>query len=211
MRLVLIDDHPLVLQGLQAVLQLQDDMEVVDTAACGEEACRSLQLHQPDIALVDLHLQGEYGLDIVKQGRRLAPNCRFIILTSFSDRCDIKQALAEKVDGYVLKEAMPEELVTAIRMAHKGRTYIDPGIMQILVEQQGSDPLEQLTPRELEVLAALAHGMSNRDIADFLYVTEYTVKKHVSQILDKLSLADRTQAALYAYSRGLGKPGFLCS
>ncbi len=211
MRLVLVDDHPLVLHGLQAILQLQGDMEVVDTAASGEEACRSLELHQPDIALVDLHLNGEYGLDIIKRGRYLAPHCRFIILTSFSNRCDVKQALTEKVDGYVLKEALPDELVTAIRMAVKGRTYIDPGIMQLLVEPQNSDPLEQLTPRELEVLAALSHGMCNRDIAADLYVTEYTVKKHVSQILEKLNLADRTQAALYAYSRGLGKPNFLCS
>lgn len=211
MRLVLVDDHPLVLQGMRSVLQLHGDMEVVDTATCGEEACRALELHQPDIALVDLRLQGEYGLDIVRRGRSLAPGCRFIILTSFSERGDIKQALAEKVDGYVLKEAMPEELIAAIRLAYKGRTYIDPNIIQILVEDRGNDPIEQLTPREMEVLAALAHGMANRDIADSLYVTEYTIKKHVSQILDKLNLADRTQAALFAYSRGMGRPAFLCS
>lgn len=210
MRLVLVDDHPLVLQGISAVLRFQEDMEVVGTATSGAEALTVLQECQPDLALVDLRLPGEYGLDIIRRSRKVAPGCRFIILTSFSEKAEVKQALAEKVEGYVLKEATPEELVAAIRLVSKGRTYIDPAIMQILMNSASEDPMEQLTPREMEVLAALAQGMSNRDIADYLFVTEYTVKKHVSQILDKLNLSDRTQAALYAYSRGMGQASLLC-
>lgn len=205
MRLVLIDDHPLVIQGIAAVVQDQPDIEVVGTATSGSAGLRVLEECQPDVAIVDMRLPGEYGLDIIKKGRLVARGCRFIILTSFYERADVKRAIAEKVEGYVLKEATPEELISAIRLVGKGRHYIDPAIMQCMVESEQKDPMENLTPREMEVLEALARGMSNRDIADALYVTEYTIKKHVSQILEKLNLADRTQAALYAVSKGLGK------
>jgi len=211
MRLVLIDDHPLVLQGISAVVQLQDDMEVVGTASCGEEGFKVLAEYQPDVALVDLKLPGEYGLDIIKRGRDAAPKCRFIVLTSYSDRTDVRRAMNEKVEGYILKEAMPEEIINAVRLVGRGRNYIDPSIMQSFMTQDEEDPIEQLTPREMEVLAEVASGMSNRDIADSLFVTEYTVKKHVSQILDKLNLSDRTQAALYAFSRGIGQVNAFCS
>lgn len=205
MKLALIDDHPLVLQGIEAVIQCQQDMQVVGTANCGDTGISLLKQHQPDIALVDLRLPGEYGLDIIKKARKIAPQCRFIILTSYSDRADIKRAMTEKIEGYILKEAMPEEIVNAIRLVARNRTYIDPVIMQTLLGQDKDDPIEQLTPRELEVIEYLAMGMSNRDIASALFVTEYTIKKHVGQILEKLELADRTQAALYAYSHGMGQ------
>lgn len=133
----------------------------------------------------------------------MPPRCRFIVLTSFSNWADVRRAMTEKVEGYVLKDALPEELISAIRLVACGRTYIDPTIVQTLMTQDGNDPLARLTPRETEVLAALARGMSNKDIAANLFVTEYTVKKHISQIFGKLELTDRTQAALYAFSRGL--------
>lgn len=205
MRLALIDDHPLVLQGMEAVIQRQPDMEVAAMANCGEIGIKLLKECQPDIALVDLRLPGEYGLDIIRKARQIVPQCRFIILTSYSDRADVKRAIAEKVEGYVLKEAMPEEILNAIRLVAKNRTYIDPVIMQTLISQDKDDPIEQLTPREMEVLEYLAEGMSNRDIAAALFVTEYTIKKHVGQILEKLDMADRTQAALFAYSKGMGQ------
>lgn len=205
MRLVLIDDHPLVIQGIASLVQCQGDMEVVGTANNGSEALRVISQSRPDIAVVDLRLAGEYGLDIIRKARKLVPECRFIILTSFAERVDVRSAIAEKVEGYILKEAMPEEIIGAIHLVGKGRTYIDPAIMQSLLDQQEEDPIEQLTPREMEVLEALARGMSNREIADLLYITEHTVKKHVYQILDKLNFHDRTQAALYAFSKGLGQ------
>lgn len=211
MRLVLIDDHPLVIQGIGAVIQYQDDMEVVGTANCGEDGVRVVEKCQPDIALVDLRLPGEYGLEIIRTARKKASKCRFIILTSYSDRTDVKRAMAEKVEGYILKEAMPEEIINAIRLVAGNRTYIDPVILQTLINKDKNDPLEQLTPREMEVLEYLAMGMANRNIAAALFVTEHTVKKHVSQILEKLDFADRTQAALYAVSNGLGKAYNYCS
>jgi len=204
MKLVIIDDHPLVLQGIGSVIQYQEDMQLVGTASCGDEGIKVVENVQPDIVIVDLRLPGEYGLDIIKRIRNKVDGCRFIILTSFCDRSDIKRAMAEKIEGYILKEAMPEEIINAIRLVYKGRTYIDPVIVQMLLSDK-DDPIEQLTPRELEVLEYLAKGMANRDIADSLFVTEYTVKKHVSQILEKLDFTDRTQAALYAFSHGLGK------
>lgn len=211
MRLVLIDDHPLVLQGIEVVIQCQQDMEVVGTASCGEAGIKIVEDCQPDIALVDLRLPGEYGLNIIKEARKIAPRCRFIVLTSYSDRADVKRAMAEKVEGYVLKEALPEEIVNAIRLVGNQRTYIDPTIMQTLICQEKDDPLDQLTPREREVLEYLARGMSNREIAVELFLTEYTIKKHVSQILDKMGFNDRTQAALYAYAHGMGSPDNLTS
>ncbi len=204
MKLILIDDHPLVLQGISSVLELQEDMEIVGTTTSGREGMLLLQEHQPDIALVDLRLPGEHGLDIIKKGRQHAPACRFIVLTSFGSDADIQRAMSEKVEGYILKEAMPEELIAAIRMVAKGRHYVDPSIMEKVVQSYESNPMGELTPREKEVLETLARGMSNREIAATLFITEYTVKKHVGQILEKLNLADRTQAALFGFARGLG-------
>ncbi len=210
LKLVLIDDHPLVLQGISSIMQYQDDFEVVGTAFCVEEGLKLIGDHKPDIAIVDLRLPGENGLDLITRGRKLASGCRFIILSSGSERADVRRALNEKVEGYILKEATPEEIITAVRLVARGRTYIDPSIMQSFMCEE-KDPIEELTPREMEVLAALASGMSNRDIATSLFVTEYTVKKHVSQILDKLNMSDRTQVALYAFSRGFGQLTAFCS
>lgn len=207
MKLVLIDDHPMVLHGVSAVVHLQEDMEVVGTSVSGEVGLDLIEKLQPDIALVDLRLADENGLDIIRRGRLTAPGCRFVILTSFGRRAEVKQAISERVEGYILKEATPEEIIGAIRLVARGRQYLDPAVMDDLINHQHDDPIEQLTPRELEVLEALARGMSNREIASTLYVTEYTVKKHVSQILDKLELVDRTQAALLAFSRGMGHTG----
>jgi len=205
LKLVIIDDHPLVLQGIESIVNTQEDMEVIGKATTGNEGIALLEKLDPDIVLVDLRLPGESGLDIIKKGRESVPGCRFIILTSYSVRADIQQAMEHKVEGYLLKEALPEEILAAIRVVAKGRTYMDPSIMQILLVQHKDDPLEQLTPREKQVLAAIAMGKSNREIASDLFVTEFTVKKHVSQILSKLDVSDRTQAALLAVERGWGK------
>lgn len=203
-KLILIDDHPLVLQGINSILEFQDDMEVVGTAVTGREGVRLLQEHQPDVALVDLRLPGEHGLDIIKKGREHAPACRFIALTSFGSDADIQRAMMEKVEGYILKEAMPEEIIAAIRIVAKGRPYVDPAIMEKVLHSQDKSPIGELTRREKEVLEALSRGMSNREIAAALFITEYTVKKHVGHVLEKLDLADRTQAALFGFARGLG-------
>ena len=205
--MVVVDDHPLVREGIRAVLQGEEDIELVGWAGNSQEAAALFRRVQPDTALVDLRLPGESGLDIITQVRPLAPRCRFVILTTFTDQEDIRGALAAGVHGYLLKEALPEELLAALRLVARGRRYFDPAVMQLILDYAKDDePLADLTARELEVLRALAQGLNNREIAEALHVTEHTVKKHVSSILAKLELKDRTQAALYAINNGLGKP-----
>jgi len=204
MKLVLIDDHPMVLHGVSSVVNSQSDMKVVGTASTSEEGFRLITEMQPDLVVVDLRIGSEYGLDLIRECRKAKYRCRFIVLTSFNDGAYVRECLAHKVEGYILKEATPEEFLAAIRLVARGRNYLDPSLMQQIISSD-NDPIEQLTPREREVLEALAQGLSNREIASALFVTEYTVKKHVSQILDKLDFADRTQAALYAYSKGIGR------
>lgn len=208
LRVVVVDDHPLVWEGLKAVLESERDIEPVGWAGSGREAEQLFPCLQPDIALVDLRLPGEYGLDIIRKLRPLRQECRFIVLTSFADRDDIRRAMEAGVDGYILKEALPEEMIAALRLVGRGRPYFDPAVMQLLVQQpqKEDNPLAELTERECEMLQALARGMSNKEIASLLHITEHTVKKHVSSILSKLGLKDRTQAALYAVAHGMGRP-----
>lgn len=207
MRVVIIDDHPLVRKGLEMVTSLEPDIELVGFASNGKEALELIQQSQPEVALVDLRLPGEHGLDIIKQARQIHPECKYVILSSYASKEEIRQAMLEKVDGYILKEALPEELVTSIRMVAKGRKYFDPVIVQHAVESsdEEEDKIKELTQRELEVLTSLARGHNNRAIGEALYISEHTVKKHIGQILTKLNLKDRTQAALYAVSKGLDK------
>ena len=207
MKIIVVDDHPLVRQGIEMVTGLEDDIELVGFASNGREAIKLLEENRPDIALVDLRMPGEYGLDVVKEGQAIHPSCKFIILTSYVTEEDIREAMATRVDGYILKDALPEELLSAIRLVYWGKKYFDPAVVQYAMEKKDAegDLLGQLTPRELDVLTALAKGLNNRSIAETLYISEHTVKKHIGQILEKLELKDRTQAALFAVSKGLNK------
>jgi len=204
MKILLIDDHPLVRKGLVSVLSLEEDVEIVGEASNIEEALEMLCKHNPDLALVDLRLGNEYGLDIIEKSHRTSLGCKFIVLTSSADEADFRRAEEIGAQGYVLKEALPEELLYAVRLVNKGRKYYDPIIMDEMMKSSANDGiLEQLTPREQDVLIALGQGLCNKDIAKKLFITEYTVKKHVSQILAKLELTDRTQAAIYVHSKGI--------
>lgn len=207
MKIVIVDDHPLVCEGIKAVLEQEEDIELLGCARSGREAEQLFARFQPDVALVDLRLPGDYGLDIIKRVRPLAPCCRFIILTSFADQDDIKRTMEVGVHGYILKEALPEEVISALRLVSRGRPYFDPAVMKLVMQLPKKDDsrLSELTERESEVLQALAKGLNNKEIASLLYVTEHTVKKHVSSILNKLEMKDRTQAALYAAAKGVGK------
>lgn len=202
MKIILIDDHPLVRKGLDFVLSLEKDMEIIGEASNTKEAMELLIKQQPDVALVDLKLGEEYGLDIIEKFNKSSSSCKFIVLTSSADESDFRRAEEVGALGYVLKEALPEELLYAVRLVSRGRKYYDPGIISEMMktsEQPGTGG--ELTPREQDVLVALGQGLCNKDIGKKLFITEYTVKKHVSQILAKLDLADRTQAALYAHSK----------
>ncbi|NMB34928.1 MAG: response regulator transcription factor [Firmicutes bacterium] len=208
MKIIIIDDHPLVKKGVEMVINLEDDIELAGFASNSREALALIANTDPDIALVDLRLPEEHGLDIIKKAREINSNCKYIILTSYANREEIIQAMALKVEGYILKEALPEELLAAIRLVSKGRKYFDPAVIQHAMSYEKDvqeNNVSKLTPRELEVLSALAQGMNNKTIAEALFISEHTVKKHIGQILDKLDLQDRTQAALYAVSRGLSR------
>lgn len=199
MNILIVDDHPLVRQGLTAVISVEADLNLVGEAATGNEAVSMVAKTNPDVALVDLRLADTSGLEIIKMCKEKDSRCKFIVLTSSADKDDFRRAQDLGVDGYVLKEAYPEELISAIRLVYRGRKYYDPGMIDCMMSKDESDGhVEQLTPRELEVLVTLGEGLNNKQIAKKLFITEYTVKKHVSQVLAKLELGDRTQAALYA-------------
>lgn len=202
MTLVSIDDYPLSRQGLMAVLNLEEEFEFVGQASCIGEARDVISRLNPEIIFVDLKLKNECGFDLISDVKELNPNCKVIILTSSLDPADFKRASEFGVDGYIIKDAMPEEIVNAVRLISKGRKYYDPSIMEILMKQELNN-VEQLTTRELDVLAMLGKGLNNKEIGKELFITEYTVKKHISQIFGKLGLSCRTQAALYANKHGI--------
>jgi len=202
MNIVIVDDHPLVRQGLSAIISLEEDMKIIGGATTAAEAVQLVSSLRPDIALVDLRLAETSGWEVIKLCKEKVPLCKYIVLTSSVDKDDFRKAGEIGVDGYLLKEAYPEEIISAIRLVQKGRKYYDPGMIELMLEKQDDDPFKILTLREREVLQALSEGLSNKDIAKKLFITECTVKKHVSQILSKLELTDRTHAALYARENG---------
>lgn len=209
MRVVIIDDHPLIRKGLKSLFSLDGLIDVIGEAATKTEALELLRNEKPDIAIVDLRLGEDSGLDLIAEASHIGLTNKFVILTSSTNENDFNKAKQIGVDGYLLKEALPEELLHALLMISKGRKYYDPTVLDILMKESSScekdEYIEQLTPKEKEILIELGKGHSNREISKTLYITEFTVKKHVSQIFAKLSLADRTQAALYANAKGLVK------
>jgi DNA-binding NarL/FixJ family response regulator len=205
MKIVIVDDHPLVRRGLASVISMQPNVKFAGEATNGQEALLVIEETQPDLVLIDLKLADESGLDVIKTARARGIVSKFILLTSSASREDFLKAEEVLVDGYVLKEALPEELLFAIQLVHKGRKYYDPGLMEDKMRMSGNSPTDELTPKEKEVLIELGQGACNREIASRLFISEFTVKKHVSQILAKLHVADRTQAALYANAVGLTK------
>ncbi|UWG98620.1 response regulator transcription factor [Dehalobacter sp. DCM] len=203
MKIIIVDDHPLVRQGLNAVISTENDMVVAGEASNAEEAIELIRSLQPDMALIDLRLADSSGLDVIKKCKEMVPQCKYVVLTSSVNKEDFRNADQIGVDGYILKEAFPEELISAMRLIHRGRKYYDPLAIEFMMKNQSNDTINQLTSRELDVLLTLSEGLSNKEIAKKLIITEFTVKKHISQILAKLELADRTQAALYARDHGL--------
>jgi len=214
-RVLLADDHAVVRQGLRTFLDLQDDIEVVAEAGDGEQAVDAATRTDPDVILLDLVMPRLDGVGALKrlQGSR----ARIIVLTSFGDDDKLFAALRAGAAGYLLKDVQPPELAAAIRTVHSGEALLAPAVATMLVEQlaaedgaaapgAGAAAREErahLTPRELEVLAELTRGRANKAIAFELGVSERTVKTHVSNILGKLGLSDRTQAAVYAVEHGL--------
>ncbi len=201
LRIVLVDDHAVVRQGLAALLATTADVEVVGEAASGEEAvplCRSLK---PDIALVDLIMSGMDGVSTTHAIKAASPATRVLLLTSYAEGDLVQPALAAGVDGYLLKTASAEGVVQAILSVARGQQVLDPVAVQAL-RDPGPDAL---SAREQEVLHLVAEGLSNADIAARLQITVRTVKAHISNLLQKLDLSDRTQLAIYALQRRVGR------
>jgi DNA-binding NarL/FixJ family response regulator len=216
-RILLADDHKMVRKGLQLFLASQKGIEVVGEASSGEEALERAGELAPDIVLMDAMMPGIGGIEATALIAKQYPLVKVVVLSSSSDESHALPAIRSGAKGYLLKDIEPEELAAAIRRVHAGKVELHPDIAGQLMNQyvshyQASEdkggevpqPLhETLTARELDVLRLIASGMSNRGIADELFITEKTVKTHVSHILAKLEVADRTQAALYAVKHGL--------
>lgn len=202
MKILIVDDHPLVRKGLVAALAFEDLVDKVLEASNVNQAMDSLITNQPDLAIIDLYLGSEYGLDIVKSSKENGLKTKFIILTSSLKKEDYIRSEEVGVDGYILKDAFAEDILYGIRVVLRDRKFIDSEILSCLSENNNKgDQVGNLTPREQEVIEQLGHGLSNSEIAESLFISEYTVKKHVSSILSKLSLEHRTQAALL-YNQG---------
>ncbi|MGI8863686.1 MAG: response regulator [Solirubrobacteraceae bacterium] len=208
-RILIVDDHAVVREGLRAFLELQDGLEVVGDAADGEAGVREAMALAPDVILMDLLMPERGGIEAMHELRERLPDTRVIVLTSFLDEARVLPAIQAGAAGYLLKNVEPSELARAIRAAHRGEAIIDPSAAAQLVQAlaHGAAPPgpveERLTGREREVLEQIAGGRSNKRIALELGISEKTVKTHVGHVLAKLGVADRTQAALLAVRDGM--------
>lgn len=201
-RIVIVDDHPVVREGLKTYLDLQDDMTVVGEAGTVREALDVIQAAAPDLILLDLKLPDENGLALMRRLQPLDKRPKVLVLTSFLDEDYVREALRLGASGYRVKHAAPAALVDSIRAAVRGELPLDPGAVGFLTEAR-NDPLDQLTARERQVLGLLGQGLSNKAIGRELGVAEKTVKTHVSSVLNKLGIRDRVKAALFARDRKL--------
>jgi NarL family two-component system response regulator LiaR len=210
-RVLIVDDHAVVREGLRTFLQLQDRIEVVGEAGDGEEALEQAGRLQPDVILMDLVMPRLDGVSAMRELRRRASPSRVIVLTSFLDDDRLIPAIEAGAAGYLLKNVEPAELARAVRAAHAGEALLDPTVAARLVQTIAARPSpspsgmgsQRLTRREREVLELIAHGRSNKRIALELDISEKTVKTHVGHVLAKLGVSDRTQAALLAVQEGL--------
>jgi DNA-binding NarL/FixJ family response regulator len=217
-RVLLVDDDDLMRAGLRAVLSSDDSVEVVGEAADGREAVELAAGSRPDVALMDVRMPNMDGIAATREVLERAPSTRVIVLTTFEEDDYIFGSLSAGASGFLLKRTRPEELIAAIHTVADGDALLSPSVTRRVVDRMAprlplgetsSDRLEELTPRERDVLELVARGLSNREIADALVIEESTVKTHVKRILMKLDLRDRVHAVILAYESGLVRPGGL--
>jgi DNA-binding NarL/FixJ family response regulator len=199
-RIALVDDHPILRQGIAALISDQPDLQLVGQASNGLEAIEQFRLHRPDVMLMDLQMPGMNGIDAMSAIRGEFPDARFVVLTTYTGDVQIVRALKAGARAYLLKSLLHRELLDTIRSVHAGHKRIPPEIAAELADHAADD---ELTPREIEVLRLIAAGNANKIVADQLSITEETVKAHVKNILSKLDANDRTHAVTIGLKRGI--------
>jgi DNA-binding NarL/FixJ family response regulator len=205
-RILIVDDQALVREGLASLLSLESDFEVIGQASNGDQAIAEAEVHRPDVILMDVRMPGRDGVAATRIIHERLPQAKILVLTTFDDDEYIVQAMQAGASGYLLKDAPTEQLAATIRALHSGSTLLGPTIAQKIISKMhpAAPPSEKasveglLTGRETEVLKLLGQGKSNKEIAQTLFITEGTVKNHITRILSQLNLRDRTQAALWA-------------
>ncbi len=212
-RILIADDHPIVREGFGAIVNAEADIQVVAQASNGVEALERAAEANPDVALMDLRMPNMGGAEAIRRLRQANPNLRAIVLTTYDDDEAIYEAIRAGARGYLLKDVRPKDLVRAIRRVHAGGSLLQPVVVERLLDRLGPEdandeaqPVEALTPRELEVLQIMARGARNRDIAQELVISERTVKIHVANIIAKLAVTNRTAAVVRAIDLDLIKP-----
>jgi DNA-binding NarL/FixJ family response regulator len=211
-RVLIVDDHGVVRRGLRGFLDLLDDIEVAGEAENGLQAVEAAARLTPDVILMDLLMPELDGLGAIARIKATQPEIEIVALTSFIEEEKVTTALEAGATGYLLKDADADDVANAVRAAHAGEVHLDPAVTRLLAQRlrqrkSQPEPVEPLTERELEVLSHLGRGSSNKEIATALSITERTARTHVSNILGKLGLSSRTQAALYAVEHRLVAPG----
>jgi two-component system, NarL family, response regulator len=199
-KVLVVDDHPLMRLGVSTMIDAQQDMKVVAQAGTGEDAIELYRQHKPDVTLMDLRLPGISGVEAIRVIREGNPRARFVVLTTYGGDEDIHRALAAGAQGYLIKGMSNEALLEALRRVHGGARFLPPPVARNLAART---PDSELSPREREVLSLVTNGKSNREIGELLDITEATVKCHVSVILRRLDVSDRTQAVVVALQRGI--------
>jgi DNA-binding NarL/FixJ family response regulator len=197
---LIVDDHPLMRVGIAAIINAQPEMQVVGQASRSDEAIALFSQLRPDVTLMDLRLPDGSGAEAIRLIRQMEPQARIVVVTTYEGDEDIHQAIASGAQGYVIKGMPYELLVSAIKKVHRGGRFLPPPVAKALAER---NPAQRLTAREKEVLALMIEGKTNTEIADQLGITRATVKAHVSTILLRLDVADRTQAVVAALRRGV--------
>ncbi|CCQ94361.1 Transcriptional regulatory protein DegU [[Clostridium] ultunense Esp] len=211
---MIADDHVLMREGLKQLLELENDIDVIIQAGDGKEAVDRAVEYNPDVILLDINMPNMNGIDVLRRLKDLGVKSNVIMLTIHEDKEYLFETMKIGADGYVLKDSDADSLIKAIRDVNDGKTYIQPSIASMLVEgigqgdaegNKGLEKIRLLTKREYEVLTLIAEGLNNKDIADRLYISEKTVKNHVSSIFKKIEVNDRIQAAIFAFKNNIKK------
>ncbi len=211
---MIADDHALMREGLKQILEMEDDIDVIAEAGDGEETMEKTLKYRPDLVLLDINMPKMNGIEVLRRYKDLGVESKVIMLTIHNDREYLYETIKIGANGYVLKDSDADSLIKAIKDVYLGKTYIQPSIASSLVEQLEEDKkennenlmkIESLTKREYEVLTLIAEGLNNREIAERLFISEKTVKNHVSNIFRKLDVNDRIQAAIFAFKNNIKK------